>query len=61
MSSSLFDQSLLKILVCPVTKTPLEYDEHKQELISKEAGLAYPIIEGIPVMLREEARKLERL
>lgn len=58
MSLSVFDLSLLKVLVCPVTKAQLEYDETKQELISKKAGLAYPIIEGIPVMLPSDARKL---
>lgn len=49
---------LLEILVCPVTKTRLRYDEAAQELISEAAGLAYPIREGIPIMLPEEARKL---
>lgn len=52
------DKILLDLLVCPLTKGPLQYDEAKQELISKEAKLAYPIREGIPVMLVEEARKL---
>jgi uncharacterized protein len=58
MSPFPLDPALLKILVCPLTKGPLEYDPAKQELISKEAGLAYPVREGIPVMLPEEARKL---
>lgn len=49
---------LLEILVCPVTKTRLRYDEAAQELISEAAGLAYPIREGIPIMLPEEARKI---
>jgi uncharacterized protein len=49
---------LLEMLVCPVTKTRLQYDEEKQELISKAANLAYPIRDGIPVMLPEEARQL---
>lgn len=53
------DKSLLDLLVCPLTKGPLSYDEAGQELISKEAKLAYPIREGIPVMLVEEARKIE--
>lgn len=53
------DPKLIEILVCPVTKTPLEYDAEKQELISRQAGLAFPIREGIPVMLVDAARKLE--
>jgi uncharacterized protein YbaR (Trm112 family) len=53
------DSKLLDILVCPVTKGPLVYDEEKQELISKSARLAYPIRDGIPVMLEDEARRLE--
>lgn len=53
------DAKLLEILVCPVTKAPLIYDRQRQELVSKPARLAYPIREGIPVMLEEEARKLE--
>jgi uncharacterized protein YbaR (Trm112 family) len=53
------DPKLLEILVCPVTKGPLVYDREKQELISKSARLAYPIRDGIPVMLEEEARRLE--
>ena len=52
------DTKLLEMLVCPVTKGPLIYDREKQELISKTARLAYPIRDGIPVMLEEEARKL---
>ena len=52
------DAKLLEILVCPVTKGPLIYDRARQELISKSARLAYPIKDGIPVMLEEEARKL---
>ncbi len=50
---------LLDMLVCPVTKTALQYDEEAQELISESAGLAYPIRDGIPIMLPEEARKLK--
>jgi uncharacterized protein YbaR (Trm112 family) len=53
------DPKLLEILVCPVTKTPLEYDAAKQELISRAAKLAYPIRDGIPIMLAEEARRLD--
>ena len=52
------DPKLLEILVCPVTKGPLVYDRDKQELVSKTARLAYPVRDGIPVMLEEEARKL---
>jgi uncharacterized protein YbaR (Trm112 family) len=52
------DPRLLEILVCPLTKKPLIYDREAGELISKAAGLAYPIRDGIPVMLPEEARKL---
>ncbi len=52
------DPKLLEILVCPLTKTTLIYDRERQELISKKAGLAYPIRDGIPVMLEDEARKL---
>jgi len=53
------DPKLLEILVCPLTKTTLEYDPERQELISRKAKLAYPIRDGIPIMLPEEARKLE--
>ena len=53
------DPKLLEILVCPVTKGPLEYDREKQELISRSAKLAYPIRDGIPIMLPEEARPIE--
>ena len=52
------DLKLLDILVCPITKTRLRYDEQAQELISEQAGLAYPIRDGIPIMLVDEARKL---
>ena len=52
------DAKLLQILVCPVTKGPLIYDKKNNELISKSARLAYPIRNGIPVMLEDEARKL---
>ncbi len=53
------DPRLLEVLVCPLTKAPLEYDRVANELISRKAGLAYPIRDGIPIMLPEEARPLE--
>jgi len=53
------DPRLLEILVCPVTHGPLEYDRDKNELISRGAQLAYPIREGVPIMLPEEARALD--
>ena len=53
------DPRLLEILVCPLTKTTLEYDSERQELISRQAHLAYPIRDGIPIMLTDEARPLE--
>ena len=53
------DPKLLEILVCPLTKGPLEYDADRQELISRSAKLAYPIRDGIPIMLPEEARRLD--
>jgi len=53
------DPKLLEILVCPLTKGPLEYDAEKQELISRSAKRAYPIRDGIPIMLAEEARQLD--
>lgn len=52
------DAKLLEILVCPVTKGALTYDRERQELISKSAGLAYPVRDGIPIMLPGEAREL---
>jgi uncharacterized protein YbaR (Trm112 family) len=52
------DPKLLELLVCPVTKGPLTFDRERHELISKSARLAYPVRDGIPVMLEEEARKL---
>jgi len=55
---TILDQKLLDILVCPVSKKPLEYDKETNELISEEAGLAYPVKDGIPVMLPDEARKI---
>jgi hypothetical protein len=53
------DPKLLELLVCPLTKAPLEYDAEAQELISRQAGLASPIRDGIPIMLPDEARPLE--
>jgi uncharacterized protein len=53
------DPKLLEILVCPVTKGPLVYDAERGELLSAQAGLAFPIRDGIPIMLPSEARKLE--
>ena len=54
----MIDKKLLSILVCPVTKAPVEYDNEKQELVCKASGLAYPVRDGIPVMLENEARQL---
>ncbi|MBL4567853.1 MAG: Trm112 family protein [Porticoccus sp.] len=54
----MIDKKLLSILVCPVSKAPLEYDKEKDELICRVSGLAYPIRDGIPVMLESEARQL---
>lgn len=57
---STIDPKLLEILVCPLTKSPLRYDAGAQELISDQAKLAYPIRDGIPIMLVDEARSLEK-
>lgn len=54
------DPKLLELLVCPVTKGPLTYDSERNELVSRKAGLAYPIRDGIPIMLPSEARVLDR-
>jgi uncharacterized protein YbaR (Trm112 family) len=54
----MIDKKLLSILVCPVSKAPVEYDEERQELVCKASGLAYPVRDGIPVMLENEARRL---
>jgi len=59
MTKPSVDPKLLEILVCPLTKGPLRYDAEAQELISEQAGLAYPIRDGIPIMLVDEARPLE--
>ncbi|MDH3742769.1 MAG: Trm112 family protein [Hyphomicrobiales bacterium] len=58
-TTSAIDPKLLEILVCPLTKQTLAYDAERQELVSRAAGLAYPIREGIPIMLPEEARTLK--
>lgn len=55
----MIDERLLEILVCPLTRTRLRYDPDAQELVSDAAGLAYPIRDGVPVMLPEEARRLD--
>ncbi|MCA0963637.1 Trm112 family protein [Salipiger bermudensis] len=58
-SPAAFDRRMLEALVCPATQNRLKYDAERQELISKGAGLAYPIREGIPVMLVDEARRID--
>ena len=57
--SDKLDPAILEILVCPVTRGPLAYDAQAEELISKEAKLAFPVRDGIPIMLPEEARRLD--
>ena len=59
MTDKDLDPRLLEVLVCPVTHGPLEYDRERQELLSKRARLAYPIRDGAPIMLPEEARALD--
>lgn len=59
MSNTLVDPKLIEILVCPLTKGALEYDTENNELISHQAKLAYPIRDGIPIMLVDEARKID--
>ena len=54
------DLKLLEILVCPITKGPLKYDKNKSELISEKAGLAFPIEDGIPIMLVDKARNIDK-
>ena len=54
----MIDEKLLSILVCPVSKAPVEYDRENEELVCKASGLAYPVRDGIPVMLESEARQL---
>ena len=56
----LLDEDLIKILVCPKTKSKLIYDKENNELISKEAGLAFPIINGVPILILDEARNLKK-
>jgi uncharacterized protein YbaR (Trm112 family) len=56
---SKLDPKLLEVLVCPLSKGMLRYDTEKQELVSEKSGLAYPVRDGIPIMLVEEARRLE--
>lgn len=59
MSEPGFDRRMLEALICPQTRAPLTYDAERQELVSKAAHLAYPIRDGIPIMLADEARKLD--
>lgn len=59
-SAAGLDPKLLEILICPLTKGPLRFDAERMELVSDSAGLAYPIRDGIPIMLPDEARPLER-
>ena len=59
MNEAGVDPRLLEILVCPLTKGPLRFDRERGELVSEQAGLAYPIRDGIPIMLVDEARKLD--
>ncbi len=54
-----FDPKLLELLVCPVTRNKLEFDKKRQELVSRSIGLAFPIRNGIPILLTDEARRLE--
>lgn len=58
-ADTIIDRCMLEALVCPLTQGPLVYDAQKQELVSKSAGLAFPIRGGIPIMLEEEARSLK--
>ena len=60
MTARKVDPKLLEILVCPLTNGPLRYDTETQELISDQAGLAYPIRDGIPIMLADEARQINK-
>lgn len=59
MSEPRYDRHMLEALICPMTQRPLEFDPEKMELISRSAKLAYPIRDGIPIMLMDEARKLD--
>lgn len=60
MSHQTLSPKLLEMLVCPLTKGPLKYDQDAQELISEQAKLAYPVRDGVPIMLVDEARKIEK-
>lgn len=53
------DPRLLELLICPVTRSPLEFDQDRMELVSRKAGLAYPIRDGLPILLEDEARELD--
>ena len=59
MTNTAFDPHMLEALICPQTQSGLDYDPEKQELVSRRAGLAYPIRDGIPIMLVDEARRIE--
>ena len=59
MTDQAFDRRMLEALICPVSQSGLEYDAERQELVSKGAGLAFPVRDGIPVMLVDEARRLD--
>jgi len=59
MTDAAIDKRLLDILVCPVTKGPLEWHPDRAELVSRKAGLAFPVRDGVPIMLPEEARTLD--
>ena len=60
IEKGLLDKDLIKMLVCPITKSDLIYDKENNELISKEAGLAFPIINGVPILILDEARNLKK-
>lgn len=59
MTEATFDRHMLEALICPMTQRALDYDPEKQELVSRAAGLAFPIRDGIPIMLIDDARKLK--
>ena len=60
IEKGLLDKDLIKMLVCPITKSNLIYDKENNELISKEAGLVFPIINGVPILIIDEARNLKK-
>ena len=60
IKKTLLDKDLIKMLVCPITKSNLIYDKENNELISKEAGLVFPIINGVPILIIDEARNLKK-